>query len=148
MKRISYLFSLLLLMTFVAFTSCKKEDPPVVVDPVEERLEEIAGTHTVTAATYPGGSVDLTGQTVTLTFTATGVYTGANTDVLPGDFPASGTLTIPNADNLNNARIGTTDINITSVTATGMTFTYQATDPKINEGAPFTVTVTTTKAGA
>ena len=148
MKKLSYLLSLLLLMTMTVFTSCKDDEPVIDDNPVQDRMDLIAGTHTVTAATYPGGSVDLTGQTVTLTFTAAGVYTGANTDVLPGDFPASGTLTIPNADNLNSARIGTTNINITSVTATGMTFTYQATDPKINEGAPFTVTVTTTKAGA
>ena len=146
MKRISYLFSLLFLMTFVAFTSCKTEEDPDPIDPVEERLALIDGTHTVTSVSaQPGGPVDLDGQVVTLTFTETGVYTGTNTDVLPGDFPASGTLTIPNASNLNAARIGTLNINITSVTANGMTFTYQATDPKINGGAPFTVTVVTTK---
>ena len=146
MKRISYLFSLLLLMTFVAFTSCKKTEPEVLKTPAQEAAEKLIGTYTVTNVTRSdNATVDLEGQTVTLTFAAKedgtgGTFTSSNAGVLPGDadLPASGTWAW-SGSNFKAVVINGTTLNFTSaLDADPIVFTYAATDAKGN----FTATVT------
>ena len=150
MKKLSYLLSLLLLMTMTVFTSCKDdEDGPVLKTPAQEAAEKLIGTYTVTSATRDDVAVDLEGQTVTLTFNAEedgtgGTFTSNNAGVLPGDtdLPASGTWAWSGA-NFNAVVVGGKTLNFTTpLGASPTTFTYTGTDAKGN----FTARVTATKA--
>ena len=149
MKKLSYLLSLLLLMTMIVFTSCKKDPDPVLKTDAQNAAEKLVGTYTVTNVTRSDdATVDLEGQTVTLTFAAKddgtgGTFTSTNAGVLPGDadLPASGTWAW-SGSNFKAVVINGTTLNFTSALGASPTiFTYAATDAKGN----FTATVTATK---
>ncbi len=153
MKKLSYLLSLLFLMTLTVFTSCKDDegDNPPAPTAQETKAKQLAGTWTVTNVTRPGvtGNVIEDGQTVTLTFTEDGTYSATNTDVMPGEtpaFPSGTTWAWPNTTSTNSIVItpGNVNFNALNVTDNSLTFTYTTQDAK-SQGADVNVTVTATK---
>ncbi len=151
MKRISYLFSLLFLMTFVVFTSCKDDEPVVEQETEQDRkARQLAGTWNVTNVSRPGVNGNaIEGETVTLTFTEEGTYSATNADVMPGEtpaFPSGNSWAWPNTTSTNSIVItpGNVNFNALNVSATSLSFSYTTQDAK-SQGADATVTVTASK---
>ena len=62
MKKISYLLSLLLMVTIIAFTGCGDDDDDDATSAGDETLATLAGTWNVTSST---GDVDVSGSSIT-----------------------------------------------------------------------------------
>ena len=148
MKRISYLFSLLFLMTFVLFTSCKKEEEPTPPTDLQLAIEQLTGTWNVTAIDRDGTAVEFT-TTPTLTFGATS-YSATGADVYPGDspvFPSTGTWAFASEEKpFNQIIISPANVNFNNVNLsnTALSFTYTTQDEK-SQGEDIVVTVHATK---
>lgn len=105
MKNIIKLIYFLSILSFVTvLSSCDDDDP----DPIAERTNLLANTWNISSATLDG--TDVTNPSYSnfaLTLRADGSYTTADGDPA---FTGSGFWSIPSATNLNQLRIGNTDV--------------------------------------
>jgi hypothetical protein len=120
MKKLSYLFSLLIAASLI-FTSCNNEDPPVLVTGVtlsESAIElVVGGTATLRATVTPN---DADNQTVTWASSNTGVATVSNAGVVTAVSAGTATITVTTADGGRTAT-ATVTVNTPTVSATGVT---------------------------
>lgn len=150
MKRIPYLFPLLLLIGLSLFTACKDDGPDEPSEEDIKREQLSSGSWTVTSADRNDAfEFDLGDQTVTLNFTETGSFTTTGVDALPGDnFPSGGNweFTTENFDRIELTPTSGSALTLTVSTLDDDTFnfSYETTDDKSgNEN--FTVTVSASK---
>ena len=117
MKRVTYLLSLILLMSFAVLTSCKDDE---ATPPPEETEEEIK-TGQLTAGDFDVTSVEVGGEVVeedspvTLTFAEGGAYTiaGGNLPEPYGtDLPASGTWAFTDETNFDEITLSSGDAEV------------------------------------
>ena len=151
MKRLSHLFSPLLLMILLVFTACKDDTPEPTLEETQTSLLT-DGTFTVsTVALSPSTDYAFTGPTK-ITFLQNNTFSIEGIEALPrpasaaeGNF-SSGTWEWKDQTNFDEVTLtsGTDklDLVITNLTASNLVFTYQGAEPKPDDLVSVTVTAT------
>jgi len=105
---IKLIYFLSLLFSIAVLPSCDDDDDP---DPITERTTLLSKTWNVSSVNLDGTDVtNPSYSSFALTFRADGSYTTADGDPA---FTGSGFWSIPSATNLNQLRIGNTDVTAT-----------------------------------
>ena len=141
MKRISYLLSLLLLMSLTLFTACKDDEGGDGTETPEQiKTRQLTdGPFTVSTVTKGGEAVTLDGP-VTITFNSNGTY--AINGVLPSPhgttMPATGTWSFKDTQNFGivlNGGSDTVELTSVNIADNSLSFTYQGAGLKASDPA-------------
>jgi len=136
MRTLNYILSGLILSGMIFASGCGKDDGPPPITEAEKRVELLSSlTFNFSTVKQDGVDISAAFNSATLTFTNTGTFqTQSVGDPYNSIFPASGSWSIPDENQINQILFNAISMTISNATETALTLEFSFLGASANSG--------------